>query len=46
MPSNEKKRQPWHIVEFILILAALQVVKGQNPHDAMMLLQILMQVHH
>lgn len=49
---RKKKRQPrppsrlsqWTI-RFLLIIAVLQVVKDQNPHDVVMLLQLLLQKH-
>jgi hypothetical protein len=45
--SKKKGRQPqqW-IIKFLLILAVLAVVKGQDPHDILMLLQVLLQSHH
>jgi len=46
MRNNEKRRYPWHIIEFVLFLAILQVAHGQNPHDVIMLLQLLLQAHH
>ena len=33
-------------VKFILILVFLQVVMGQNPHDVLQLLQLMLQAHH
>jgi len=43
MSNNKKRRQSWHIIEFLLFLAIFQVAKGQNPHDVIMLLHVLLQ---
>jgi len=40
--SQHVTRYPLWIIKVILILVFLQIVKGQNPHDAIMLLQILL----
>jgi len=45
MKLLEKLQSQW-IIKVLLILATLMVIKGQNPHDVIMLLQVILPTQH